>query len=317
MLHACLSAVGGRRPASRDRQYVNGMTDWRPLPQLSGAGGGGEAEVAAPGTPGWVSRWWGRRGLLAAAALAVAVVAIVALVVGLHASSKPTISRSAVTGIANSTVGKAITQLQQQPPAGVNVYNQIAPAMVIVQAQGPGVANGTGALGSGVIVNTRGEILTAFHVVRNATSVKVTFADGSSSTANVLFSDAAHDIATLVPAHPPGVVVTAVLGGGVNVGDNVFAVGHPLGLVDTLTAGVVSGLNRSFQAPGGANLTGLIQFDAAVNPGNSGGPLLNQQGQVVGIVTGLANPTGQDDFVGIGFAVPIATAGGGAGVPNK
>jgi len=89
------------------------------------------------------------------------------------------------------------------------------------------------------------------------------------------------------------------------------------GLVDTLTAGVVSGLNRSFQAPGGANLTGLIQFDAAVNPGNSGGPLLNQQGQVVGIVTGLANPSGQDDFVGIGFAVPIATAGGGAGVPNK
>jgi S1-C subfamily serine protease len=293
------------------------MTDWRPLPQLSGAGGGGEAEVASPATPGWVRRWWGWRGLVAVAAMAVAVVAIVALVVGVHASSKPSLSRSTATGIANSTVGSAITKLQQQPPAGVNVYNQIAPAMVVVQAQGPGGANGSEALGSGVVVNTRGEILTALHVVRNATSVKVTFADGSSTTANVLSSDSAHDIATLVPAHPPGVVVTAVLGGGVTVGDTVFAVGHPLGLVDTLTAGVVSGLDRSFQAPGGVNLKGLIQFDAAVNPGNSGGPLLNQQGQVVGIVTGLANPTGQDDFVGIGFAVPIATAGGGAGVPNK
>ena len=293
------------------------MTDWRPLPQLSGAGGGGEAEVAAPRAPGGASRWWGRRGLVALAALAVAVVAIVALVVGVHASSKPSVSRSTVTGIANSTVGSAITKLQQQPPAGVDVYNQIAPAMVVVAAEGPGGADATGALGSGVVVNTRGEILTALHVVRNATSVKVTFADGTSTTANVLSSDPAHDIATLVPARPPGVVVAAVLGGGVNVGDNVFAVGHPLGLVDTLTAGVVSGLDRSFQAPGGTTLKGLIQFDAAVNPGNSGGPLLNQQGQVVGIVTGLANPTGQDDFVGIGFAVPIATAGGGAGVPNK
>jgi S1-C subfamily serine protease len=101
------------------------------------------------------------------------------------------------------------------------------------------------------------------------------------------------------------------------VGDEVFAVGHPLGLVGTLTAGVVSGLDRSFRAPDGHTLTGLIQFDAAVNPGNSGGPLLNQQGQVIGIVTGLANPTGADDFVGIGFAVPIATAGGAAGAPTK
>ena len=105
------------------------MTDWRPLPHLSGAGGGGEAEVAAPETPAWVSRWWGRRGLLAAAALAVAVIAIVALVVGVHASSRPAVSRSTVTGIANSTVGKAMTQVQQQPPAGVNVYNQIARAI--------------------------------------------------------------------------------------------------------------------------------------------------------------------------------------------
>ena len=108
-----------------------------------------------------------------------------------------------------------------------------------------------------------------------------------------------------------------MLGGGVQIGDQVFAVGHPLGLVDTLTAGVVSGLDRTFTVANGRTLTGLIQFDAAVNPGSSGGPLLNSQGQVIGIVTGLANPAGVDDFAGIGFAVPIATAGGAAGAPAK
>jgi S1-C subfamily serine protease len=101
------------------------------------------------------------------------------------------------------------------------------------------------------------------------------------------------------------------------VGDEVFAVGHPLGLVGSLSAGVVSGLNRSFPLANGRTLGGMIQFDAAVNPGNSGGPLLNRNGQVIGIVTGLANPGGDDEFIGIGFAVPIATAGGAAGAPAR
>jgi len=115
----------------------------------------------------------------------------------------------------------------------------------------------------------------------------------------------------------PGVVVPAVMGGGVQVGDAVFAVGNPLGLIDTLTAGVVSATGRSIRTPDGRTLAGLIQFDAAVNPGNSGGPLLNRDGQVIGIVTGLANPSQQPYFVGIGFAVPIATAGGAAGGPAQ
>jgi S1-C subfamily serine protease len=79
----------------------------------------------------------------------------------------------------------------------------------------------------------------------------------------------------------------------------------------------VSGLDRSFPLANGKTLQGMIQFDAAVNPGNSGGPLLNRKGQVIGIVTGLANPAGDDDFVGIGFAVPIGTAGGVAGAPPR
>jgi S1-C subfamily serine protease len=101
------------------------------------------------------------------------------------------------------------------------------------------------------------------------------------------------------------------------VGDTVFAVGNPLGLQASLSAGVVSATGRGIGTERGPTLTGLIQFDAAVNPGNSGGPLLNRAGQVVGIVTALANPARQNFFVGIGFAVPIATAAGGAGGPQQ
>ena len=94
-----------------------------------------------------------------------------------------------------------------------------------------------------------------------------------------------------------------------------FVVGHPFGLNRSVSAGVVSGLERSVRLDDGGELDGLIQFDAAVNPGNSGGPLLNEAGQVIGIVTGLANPADQSFFVGIGFAVPIQAAGGAANAP--
>jgi S1-C subfamily serine protease len=111
--------------------------------------------------------------------------------------------------------------------------------------------------------------------------------------------------------------VPAVLAGPPPVGGTVFAVGNPLGLQRSLTAGVVSANDRTITPPRGPALQGLIQFDAAVNPGNSGGPLLNGAGQVVGIVTALANPANQDFFVGVGFAVPITTAGGAAGGPQQ
>ena len=134
--------------------------------------------------------------------------------------------------------------------------------------------------------------------------------------ARVEDQDLATDIAVLTPDRLPQVVVPAVLGGGAQVGDAVFALGHPLGLNGSLSAGVVSALDRTVQVSSDRTLKDLIQFDAAVNPGNSGGPLLNKAGQVVGIVTGLANPSEQNFFVGIGFAVPIATAGGVAGSPT-
>ena len=95
-----------------------------------------------------------------------------------------------------------------------------------------------------------------------------------------------------------------------------FAAGNPFGIRNSFSAGVVSGLNRNFKSPkSGATLSNLIQFDAAANPGNSGGPLLNRDGEVVGIVTALYNPTDQEVFIGIAFAVPIDAAGGAMGSP--
>jgi S1-C subfamily serine protease len=127
-----------------------------------------------------------------------------------------------------------------------------------------------------------------------------------------------NDIAVLRASHPPAQIVPATLGNprAMRIGDEAFVVGNPLGLYGSMSAGVISGFDRSFQPQNsGQKLQGLIQIDAAVNPGNSGGPLLNRNGQVIGIVTGLVNPSEQDVFIGIGFAVPINVAGGAAGLP--
>jgi S1-C subfamily serine protease len=156
------------------------------------------------------------------------------------------------------------------------------------------------------------------HVVTNTTAITVTFADGTQSAAQIVAAQPDHDIAVLRPYMLPGVLVPAVLGNpyAMHVGDEAYAVGHPFGLYGSMTTGVISGFERTFRVQNSdQRLEGLIQIDAAVNPGNSGGPLLNRYGQVIGIVTGLANPTDQSFFVGIGFAVPIDVAGGAAGLP--
>jgi len=203
------------------------------------------------------------------------------------------------------------------PPDGAVAYATIQPSLVLITTDRSTATVTETATGAGVIVNADGTILTALHVVEGATSIKVAYTDGTSSTARIVTQQPANDIATLAPATLPQTLVPAVLGGGLQVGAPVFAVGHPLGLTDSLSAGVVSALDRSIKGANGRTLSHLVQIDAAVNPGNSGGPLLNKAGQVVGIVTALANPSNQAFFVGIGFAVPIATAGGAAGSPPQ
>ena len=173
-------------------------------------------------------------------------------------------------------------------------------------------------MGSGVIIDGFGDILTSLHVVADATQIRVTFADGTQSRAIVASAQPEKDIAVLQPEILPEAWVPATLGnaGALQVGDEAYVVGNPFGLYSSMSAGVISGFDRTFQPPNTDQvIEGLIQVDAAVNPGNSGGPLLNRYGHVVGIVTGIINPTEDSFFIGIGFAVPIEVAAGGAGLP--
>jgi putative serine protease PepD len=194
-------------------------------------------------------------------------------------------------------------------PTTAEVYATVAPSVVTVEALTKG-GNKVAGTGTGVVANADGLILTALHVVQGAGAVRVTFADGTKSPATVQASDPKQDIAALLATTSPPVLVPAVLGSSdrLAVGDGVVAIGNQLGMTSSATAGVVSGLNRVAVGEDGVKLTGLIQFDAAVNPGSSGGPLVNARGETVGIVVALVNPTKAGTFIGIGFAVPIGTA---------
>ncbi len=207
------------------------------------------------------------------------------------------------------------------PPAySAQVYQAILPSLVLIQTKSENQEEEDGVgVGSGVVINESSDILTAHHVVSEATEIEIIFADGTRASAEIIAAQPENDIAVLHPSQPAEVTVPAILGNpnAMRIGDETFAVGNPLGLAGSLSAGVISGFDRSLPLnDNGERLEGLIQFDAAVNPGNSGGPLLNRNGQVVGIVTALANPAQQDFFTGIGFAVPISTAVGVAGGPD-
>jgi S1-C subfamily serine protease len=217
----------------------------------------------------------------------------------------------------NDTVAQVLASATPPPAFSARVYQAIQPSLVLIQTQSPGEngeeANG---LGSGVVINDSGDILTSLHVVADAADIRLTFADGTQSAAQVTATQPENDIAVLSASQLPGLVVPATLGsaGAMRVGDEAFAVGNPFGLYSSMSAGVISGFERSFQPPDSdQRLEGLIQVDAAVNPGNSGGALLNRSGQVIGIVVGIVNPTEQEVFIGIGFAVPIQVAVGAVG----
>lgn len=173
-------------------------------------------------------------------------------------------------------------------------------------------------VGSGVVITERGVILTNLHVVAGAKRIKVVFHDGLEADASLINLMPEHDLAVLQAKKLPDDLVPATMRstGDLKPGDRVTAVGFPFGIGPSVSHGVVSGLKREFRSPEGQRvLTNLIQFDAAANPGNSGGPLVTDDGEVVGIVTAILNPTQQRFFVGIGFAVPIENAAAGAGLP--
>lgn len=221
----------------------------------------------------------------------------------------------------STAISSVLASATPRPAYSAQVYQVIQPSLVLIQTESSGgvLDHPEGGLGSGVIINDRGEILTSLHVVENVSKILITFADGTQSEATVVASEPEIDIAVLQAVQGPEILVPATLGnpGAMQVGDEAYVVGNPFGLYSSMSAGVISGFDRTFQPPNSnQQIEGLIQVDAAINPGNSGGPLLNRSGHVVGIVTGILNPTEDRVFIGIGFAVPInVAAAGGGGLP--
>ena len=228
-------------------------------------------------------------------------------------------------GLTQADIEAAVQRIldeKQPPPSAADAYEMILPSVVHVRglpdapdADVPSEKESQS--GTGVVIVDTGVILTNLHVVQGAKAIKVTFHDGTESDAAVIGVQPEHDLAVLQAKTIPDDLISATLRStqGLRPGEPVVAVGFPFGIGPSVSAGVISGLGREYQTADGKRvLTNLIQFDAAVNPGNSGGPLVTPEGEVVGIVTGLLNPTDHRVFIGIGFAVPIENAAGAVGL---
>ncbi len=218
----------------------------------------------------------------------------------------------------DNAVLHTLDELPPEPSRASIAYDIIRPSVVRVNQVGLEDSEDTEkAVGTGVVIDENGTILTNIHVVAGADRITVTFADGTKSDAHVTGVQPEDDLAVLKPDTLPDDLKPATLRStrGLNLGDEVIAVGHPFGIGPSVSSGIISGMRRDYVTPQGKRtLTNLIQFDAAANPGNSGGPLVTTDGEVVGIVTAILNPTEQRVFIGIGFAVPIENAAAAAGV---
>jgi S1-C subfamily serine protease len=247
----------------------------------------------------------------------IAGVAVAALLVLLHAAGTPQ-QRPLTQQDIDAAVMRTL-ETNTLPARMAKAFEIIRPS--VVRVRGLGVdENGDEverSVGTGVVIVDTGVILTNLHVVANATKLMLVFSDGLESEASVVGLQPEQDLAVLqaktIPDDLPAATMRSTKD--LALGEDVVAVGFPFGIGPSVSAGVVSGLRREYRSPEGKRvLTNLIQFDAAANPGNSGGPLVTAEGEVVGIVTGLLNPTEQRVFIGIGFAVPIESAAGAVGL---
>ena len=236
----------------------------------------------------------------------------------------------------NAAVLKTL-ETTQLPSAAAKAYDVIAPSVVRVvafqkgqdtgkdskqggkdQDNGQPRDHGERSVGTGVVIVDKGVILTNLHVVQGADTIRITFADGLETTASITSTQPENDLAVLQAHKIPDDMIAATMRSTTDLrpGDQVMAVGYPFGIGPSASSGIVSGMKRVFRSPEGRQeMSNLIQFDAAANPGNSGGPLVTMDGEVVGIVTAIFNPNQQRTFVGIGFAVPIENAASAAGMP--
>jgi S1-C subfamily serine protease len=268
-----------------------------------------------------------RRGLARVpaplAALAGALVAVALLVGGL--GLRP--GQRLVTQDDIDAAVRHSLEKEPLPSAAAKAYEAIIPSVVrvvgLMDDKDTGESNPEQralerSLGTGVVIIDNGTILTNLHVVSGAKKIRVTFANGHESDALMVGAQPENDLAVLKAVSLPDDLEAATMRSTAELrpGDEVIAVGHPFGIGPSVSAGVVSGLKREFRSPEGQKrLTNLIQFDAAANPGNSGGPLVTMDGHVVGVVTAILNPSEQRTFIGIGFAVPIENAAQAAGMP--
>ncbi|MDE2277911.1 MAG: trypsin-like peptidase domain-containing protein [Burkholderiales bacterium] len=290
-----------------------------PAPASAGApadAGAGHAlgRHRVPSLGGW------RAGLV----LAVPVVLVVLGLLVLQRLHPP--ARAVTQGDIDAAVRHALDS-GPLPSEAARAYDAVLPSVVRVIAlmdehdQGEGQSEQRAlerSLGSGVVLIDNGTILTSLHVVAGARRIRVTYFNGQHSEAVMVGAQPENDLAVLRAESLPDDLEAATIRSTADLrpGDRVIAVGYPFGIGPSVSGGVVSGLKREFRAEGGPRkLTRLIQFDAAANPGNSGGPLVTMDGQVVGIVTAILNPSGQRTFIGIGFAVPIEQAAAAAGTP--
>ncbi|KQM80195.1 S1C family serine protease [Xylophilus sp. Leaf220] len=257
--------------------------------------------------------------LLTVGALAVAAVAV-------WRPMPPRLTQDDIDAAVRHTLEKSVL-----PSAFTRAAQKVGPSVVRVAGYGKADKKKQGkgykekeegeierGIGTGVVIVDKGVILTNLHVVAGADHIRVTFADGLETTATVTGTQPEHDLAVLQAHKIPDDLEAATLRStdGLRPGDEVLAIGFPFGIGPSVSAGIVSGLKREFHSPEGKRqLSNLIQFDAAANPGNSGGPLVTMEGEVVGIVTAILNPTQARTFLGIGFAVPIENAAAAAGMP--
>jgi len=322
-----------RRPVDAPPPDPAGATVPLPLAVPAPAAATGPASIdttvsaALPGTAASPSprgsRLWRTVRSAATPALAAAALAV-ALVVALRPVA-PAVTQKDVDAAVRHTLEKAVL-----PSAVARAADRVAPSVVRVVAYDKTEKIGRGkykpkeegeierGIGTGVVIVDKGVILTNLHVVAGADHIRVTFADGLESVASVINVQAENDLAVLQAHKIPDDLAAATLKSTATLrpGDEVAAIGFPFGIGPSVSSGIVSGLKRGFLSPEGKQqLSNLIQFDAAANPGNSGGPLLTMDGEVVGIVTAILNPTQHRTFVGIGFAVPIENAASAAGMP--
>ncbi len=250
--------------------------------------------------------------MLLAALLGAAVAAVAAIALSAGGAKSSTPARSASTVVKGSTSSGTRREAASTALTATQIYKQASSGVVAIKA----VTSQGEDEGTGIVLNDKGLILTNDHVVAGATSLTVAAKGSSSATAPAtLVGEEANKDLALIKVNPSGLGLTPLTLAStkkVQVGDAVYAIGNPYGLEETLTRGIVSALGRTISAPDGAKITGALQTDAALNPGNSGGPLLDEEGQVIGVNSQIASDAAsvsgsQPGSTGVGFAISSDT----------